>query len=124
VSISRDSKKGGNELHAGIIEMYLKDRLFQEQMREEFTQNPKDFRERMMQIEATAQGLQKRESDYFNTSSKKQASEKEMEKLLKATDDAMLRQNPKIAENNLEYKGGFIIPLNYKALSEKVEGGI
>ena len=123
MSINRDSKKGGNELHAGIIEMYLKDRLFQEQMREEFTQNPKDFRERMMQIEATAQGLQKRKSDYFNTSSKKQASEKEMEKLLKATDDAMLRQNPKMAEHNLQFKDGFIIPLSVKEIQEK-EGGI
>jgi len=123
VSINRDSKKGGNELHAGIIEMYLKDRLFQEQMREEFTQNPKDFRERMMQIEATAQGLQKRESDYFNTSSKKQATDGEMEKLLKATDDAMLRQNPKMAEHNLQFKDGFIIPLSVKEIQEK-EGGI
>ena len=120
----REFEKGGENYHSQIIEMYVKDKVLQEQMREEFTQEPKDFRKRMMDIEATAHGLQKRESDYFNTSSKKQASEKEMEKLLKATDDAMLRQNPKIAENNLEYKGGFIIPLNYKALSEKVEGGI
>ena len=120
----REFTEQGDYFHTGITAMYIKDKQLQNQMREEFTQNPKDFRKRMMQIEATAQGLQKRESDYFNTSSKKQASEKEMEKLLKATDDAMLRQNPEIAENNLEYKGGFIIPLNYKALSEKVEGGI
>tara|TARA_R110001592_G_scaffold280_2_gene1547 strand:- start:1702 stop:2061 length:360 start_codon:yes stop_codon:yes gene_type:complete len=114
----------GDYFHVGITEMYIKDKQLQKQMREEFTQEPKDFRERMMDIEATAQGLQKKDSAYFNTSSKQQATEKEMEKLFKATDDAMLRQNPKMAENNLQFKDGFIIPLNSKELEEKIKGGI
>ena len=75
-------------------------------------------------IEATAQGLQKKDSAYFNTSSKQQATEKEIKKLFKATDDAMLRQNPKMAENNLQFKDGFIIPLNFEEILEKNEGGI
>lgn len=119
----REFEKGGENYHSQIIEMYVKDKVLQEQMREEFTQEPKDFRKRMMHIEATAHGLQKRESDYFNTSSKKQATDEEMEKLLKATDDAMLRQNPKMAEHNLQFKDGFIIPLSVKKIQEK-EGGI
>ncbi len=120
----REFTEQGNYFHVGITEMYIKDKQLQKQMREEFTQEPKDFRERMMDIEATAQGLQKKNSAYFNTSSKQQATEKEMEKLFKATDDAMLRQNPKMAENNLQFKDGFIIPLNSKELEEKIKGGI
>ena len=120
----REFTEQGNYFHVGITEMYIKDKQLQKQMREEFTQEPKDFRERMMDIEATAQGLQKKNSAYFNTSSKQQATEKEMKKLFKATDDAMLRQNPKMAENNLQFKDGFIIPLNSKELEEKIKGGI
>ena len=120
----REFTEQGNYFHVGITEMYIKDKQLQKQMREEFTQEPKDFRERMMDIEATAQGLQKKNSAYFNTSSKQQATDEQMEKLFKATDDAMLRQNPKMAENNLQFKDGFIIPLNSKELEEKIKGGI
>jgi len=109
----REFTEQGNYFHTGITEMYIKDKQLQKQMREEFTQEPKDFRERMMDIEATAQGLQQKDGAYFNTSSKKQA-----------TDDAMLRQNPKMVEHNLQFKDGFIIPLNFKELSDKIEGGI
>tara|TARA_R100000541_G_scaffold23993_1_gene33763 strand:- start:296 stop:667 length:372 start_codon:yes stop_codon:yes gene_type:complete len=120
----REFTKAGDNFHIQLTEMYVKDKQLQKQMREEFTQEPEDFRDRMMDIEATAHGLRKTEGGYFNTSSKKQATDEEMEKLLKATDDAMLRMNPKMAENNLQFKDGFIIPLNFKELSEKIEGGI
>jgi hypothetical protein len=120
----REFKDTGQYFHNGIIEMFVKDKQLQKQMREEFTQKPEDFRERMMYIEATAQGLQQKDGAYFNTSSKKQATDEEMEKLFKATDDAMLRQNPKMVEHNLQFKDGFIIPLNFKEMIEKNEGGI
>jgi hypothetical protein len=120
----REFKDTGQYFHNGIIKMYIKDKQLQKQMREDFTQEPKDFRERMMDIEATAQGLQQKDGAYFNTSSKKQATDEEMEKLFKATDDAMLRQNPKMVEHNLQFKDGFIIPLNFKELSDKISGGI
>lgn len=120
----REFTEQGNYFHTGITKMYIKDKQLQKQMREEFTQEPKDFRERMMDIEATAQGLQQKDGAYFNTSSKKQATDEEMEKLMKATDDAMLRQNPKMVEHNLQFKDGFIIPLNSKELSDKISGGI
>tara|TARA_R100000900_G_scaffold114049_2_gene89026 strand:- start:348 stop:719 length:372 start_codon:yes stop_codon:yes gene_type:complete len=120
----REFTAQGDYFHVGITEMYIKDKQLQKQMREEFTQEPEDFRERMMYIEATAQGLQQKDGAYFNTSSKKQATSEEMEKLLKATDDAMLRQNPKMVEHNLQFKDGFIIPLNFKELSDKISGGI
>ncbi len=120
----REFKDTGQYFHNGIIEMFVKDKQLQKQMREEFTQKPEDFRERMMYIEATAQGLQQKDGVYFNTSSKKQATDEEMEKLLKATDDAMLRQNPNMVEHNLQFKDGFIIPLNFKEIIEKNEGGI
>jgi len=93
----REFTKAGDNFHTQLTQMYVKDKQLQQQMRDEFTQEPEDFRKRMMDIEATAQGLQKTDSGYFNTSSRKQATDKEMEKLLKATDDAMLRQNLKMA---------------------------
>tara|TARA_R100001443_G_scaffold115219_1_gene132505 strand:- start:37 stop:408 length:372 start_codon:yes stop_codon:yes gene_type:complete len=120
----REFTKAGDNFHTQLTEMYVKDKQLQKRMREEFTQEPEDFRERMMDIEATAHGLRKTERGYFNTSNKKQATDEEMEKLLNATDDAMLRQNPKMAEKNLQFKDGFIIPLNFKELSDKIEGGI
>ena len=120
----REFDEQGDYFHTGITAMYIKDKQLQNQMREEFTQEPKDFRERMMYIEASAQGLQKKDGAYFHTSSKKQATDEQMEKLMKATDDAMLRQNPKMAENNLQFKDGFIIPLHSKELNEKIKGGI
>ena len=120
----REFTKAGDNFHTQLTEMYVKDKQLQKRMREEFTQEPEDFRERMMDIEATAHGLRKTERGYFNTSNKKQATDEEMEKLLNATDDAMLRMNPKMAENNLQFKDGFIIPLNFKELSDKIEGGI
>ena len=120
----REFTAQGDYFHVGITEMYIKDKQLQQEMRKEFTQEPKDFRERMMDIEATAQGLQKKDGAYFNTSSKQQATDEQMEKLMKATDDAMLRQNPKMVENNLQFKDGFIIPLNFKELSDKISGGI
>ena len=89
-----------------------------------YTQEPEDFRERMMDIEATAHGLRKVDDGYLDTGTQKMASEVQMEKLTKATDDAMLRLNPKMAEHNLQYKDGFIIPLNIKTLKEKEDGGL
>jgi len=71
----REFKDTGQYFHNGIIEMFVKDKQLQKQMREEFTQKPEDFRERMMYIEATAQGLQQKDGAYFNTSSKKQQSD-------------------------------------------------
>ena len=114
--------KQGEDFHNQITELYKKDRVLQETMRLEFTEEPEDFRERMMYIEATAHGLRKIDNGYLNTATKKMASESEMEKLVKATDDAMLRLNPKMAEENLQYKDGFFIPLNFKELTKKIEG--
>ena len=118
----REFTKGGENYHLQITEMYVKDRVLQEEMHKEFTQEPADFREKMSYIEETAHGLQKTEQGYLNTSSKKKATEKDIEKLTKAIDGAMLRMNPKIAEHNLQYKDGFFIPLDFKPLSEKIEG--
>ena len=116
----REYEKGGNEYHTQIIEMYQKDKVLQEQMREQFTQEPVDFRERMMYIEATAQGFQKKDEGYLNTQTKKTATDAEIEKINKATDDAMLRQNPDMVKNNLRFKDGFIIPLSSKDLKDKL----
>jgi len=118
----REFTKGGEDYHAKITEMYIKDRVLQEQMKIEFTENPEEFRERMMQIEATAHGMRKSDDGYLDTGTYKQATEIQIEKLTEATDGAMLRMNPKIAEHNLQYKDGFFIPLNFKELIEKIEG--
>ena len=120
----REFDRQGEDFHNQIVELYKKDRIFQQDSHSEFTQEPEDFRERMMDIEATAHGLRKVDNGYLNTATKMMASEGEMEKLVKATDDAMLRLNPKMAEKNLQYKDGFFIPLNFKELKEKIEGGL
>ena len=114
--------KQGEDFHNQITELYKKDRVLQETMRLEFTEEPEDFRERMMYIEATAHGLRKVDEGYLDTGTQKIATELQMEKLVKATDDAMLRLNPKIAEHNLQYKDKLFIPLNFKELTKKIEG--
>ena len=114
----------GEEVHFKITEDMKKDRLLQENLRLQFTQEPEDFRERMMDIEATAHGLRKIDDGYLDTGTQKMATEVQMEKLTKATDDAMLRLNPKMAEYELQYKDGFIIPLDNKTLIEKEKGGL
>tara|TARA_R110000824_G_scaffold131408_2_gene293452 strand:- start:165 stop:542 length:378 start_codon:yes stop_codon:yes gene_type:complete len=120
----REFDKQGEDFHNQITELYKKDRILQQDSRLEFTQEPEDFRERMMDIEATAQGLRKVDEGYLDTGTQKIATGLQMEKLVKATDDAMLRLNPKMAEENLQYKDGFFIPLNFKELKEKIEGGL
>ena len=117
-------EKLNERVHFEITDSMKKDRVFQENTRLMYTQEPEDFRERMMDIEATAHGLRKVDDGYLDTGTQKMASEVQMEKLTKATDDAMLRLNPKMAEHNLQYKDGFIIPLNTKTLKEKEDGGL
>ena len=116
----REFDEGGEDYHNQIIEMYKKDKNLQNQMREQFTQSPKDFRKRMMQIEAIAQGFKKIDEQYFNNQTRKTATDVEIEKINKATDDAMLRQNPDMVKRNLQFKDGFIIPLNSKDLIDKL----
>lgn len=116
----REFDEGGEDYHNQIIEMYKKDKNLQNQMRGQFTQSPKDFRKRMMQIEATAQGFKKIDEQYFNNETRKTATDVEIEKINKATDDAMLRQNPDMVKRNLQFKDGFIIPLNSKDLIDKL----
>tara|TARA_R110000744_G_C18915133_1_gene511082 strand:+ start:38 stop:406 length:369 start_codon:yes stop_codon:yes gene_type:complete len=116
----REFDEGGEDYHNQIIEMYKKDKNLQNQMRGQFTQSPKDFRKRMMQIEATAQGFKKIDEQYFNNQTRKTATDVEIEKINKATDDAMLRQNPDMVKRNLQFKDGFIIPLNSKDLIDKL----
>ena len=116
----REFDEAGVEYHRQIIEMYIKDKNLQKQMREQFTQEPEEFRERIMNIEAIAQGFQKKDERYFNTQTKKTATDVEIKKINKATDDAMLRQNPDMVKHNLRFKDGFIIPLSSKDIKEKL----
>tara|TARA_R110000796_G_scaffold91718_1_gene195879 strand:- start:3 stop:368 length:366 start_codon:yes stop_codon:yes gene_type:complete len=120
----REWESLGEEVHLKITEDMMKDRLLQEQMKEQFTNEPEDFRNLMMGIEATVQGLRKVDDGYLDTGTQQMASEGQMEKLTKATDDAMLRLNPKMAEYELQYKDGFFIPLDVKTLIEKEKGGL
>ena len=86
----------------------------------EFDRQGEDFHNQIAELYKKDRILQQDSHSEF----KKMASEGEMEKLVKATDDAMLRLNPKMAEKNLQYKDGFFIPLNFKELKEKIEGGL
>ena len=49
----REFDRQGEDFHNQIAELYKKDRILQQNSRSEFTQEPEDFRERMMDIEAT-----------------------------------------------------------------------
>ena len=45
--------------------------------------------------------------------------EKELERLDKETDDAMLRQNPYFMEYKMKHEGGFIVPTDLQARIEE-----
>ena len=93
--MDRVFKKEGENVHQRMQdEIFKKDKFIQQQMYQQFTQEPKDFRERMQRIEAGSMGFKIEEDILINTKTNQPATQEEAMEVEKATDDAMLRQNP------------------------------
>ena len=112
-------KKDGEDLFARLVEMFKEDAIEQKRLMDFFKTQPPEFRDRMEGIESVAMGLKKQENGYVNTNTRKSASEKELERLDKETDDAMLRQNPYFMEYKMKHEGGFIVPTDLEARKEE-----
>ena len=93
--MDRVFKKEGENVHQRMQdEIFKKDKMIQQQMFQQFTQEPKEFRERMQRIEAGSMGFKIEEDILINTQTNQPATEEEAMEVERATDDAMLRQNP------------------------------
>ena len=119
--MDRVFKKEGENIHQRMQdEIFKKDKFIQQQMYQQFTQEPKDFRERMQRIEAGSMGFKIEEDILINTKTNQPATQEEAMEVEKATDDAMLRQNPDLIKYNLKYDGQHFIPIGYSELLERV----
>jgi len=116
----RDFNRMGETTHAGVIEMFEKDNQFQVQHKEYFSKFPMTLRARYKQIEAGALGL-KEEDDgsYTDFNNQIPATEKQLSKLEKQTDEAMLRNNPNMDREGFRYRNGFIIPKSTKEMRKE-----
>tara|TARA_R100001082_G_C4333898_1_gene146948 strand:+ start:88 stop:453 length:366 start_codon:yes stop_codon:yes gene_type:complete len=116
----RDFKKQGEEVHIRLQEeLFKKDKQMQQQFYQQFTTVPAYFRERMMSIEAGNLGFKMEDGYPVNTSTGEPATDSQMNTINKATDRAMLRENPHLDKYNMKYQDGFFIPIDYKKLLEK-----
>jgi len=116
----REFNKFGEQSHQQVIEMFEKDKQFQAEHKEYFSNNPHTLRIRFKQIEAGALGLRLEDDDtYTDFNTQTPATEKQLSTLKKQTDEAMLKQNPEMSEQGFEYKNGFIVPKSVKELQRK-----
>ena len=116
----RDFERQGKDINFRLgEEIFKKDKVMQQQLKDQFTSYPPAFREQMERIEAGAKGFTIQDGYPVNNQTGEPASEMEYNSIQQATDSAMLRQNPEIERNNLRYENGFFIPLDYKKLLEK-----
>ena len=116
--MDRVFKKEGENVHQRMQdEIFKKDKLMQQRMWQPFT---KEFRERMQRIEAGSMGFKIEEDILINTQTNQPATEEEAMEVERATDDAMLRQNPDLIKYNLKYDGQHFIPIGFSELLERV----
>lgn len=116
----REFNKFGEQSHQQVIEMFEKDKQFQAEHKEYFSNNPNTLRIRFKQIEAGALGLRlEDDGTYTDFNTQTPATEKQLSTLKKQTDEAMLKQNPEMSEQGFEYKNGFIVPKSVKELQKK-----
>ena len=116
----RDFKKQGEAVHIRLQEeLFKKDKQMQQQFYQQFTTQPENFREQMLMVEASALGFKVQDGYPVNATTGEPATESQMNTINKATDRAMLRQNPDFERFNIKYQDGFFIPIDYKKLLEK-----
>ena len=116
----REFNKFGEHSHQQIIEMFEKDKRFQEEHKTLFSNNPNTLRIRFKQIEAGALGLREEDDgSYTDFNNNTPATEKQLSTLKKQTDEAMLKQNPDMDREGFRYRNGFIVPKSVKDLQKK-----
>jgi hypothetical protein len=101
----------------GLTEMYMKDKKLQADLREYFTQEPTSMREMFLRIEAGAADCEFIEGEIINDVGEP-ADEMIVGAINDAVDRQMLAANPQIREQQLQYKDGFFVPLDYRDLKE------
>ena len=116
----RNFNSFGEFSHQRVIEVFKKDKAFQTEYKEYFSNNPHTLRIRFKQIEAGALGLREEDDgSYTDFNNNTPATEKQLSTLKKQTDEAMLRQNPDMDREGFRYRNGFIIPKSVKDLQKK-----
>jgi len=113
----REFTKQGMALVDGLTEMYMKDKKLQADLREYFTQEPTSMREMFLRIEAGAADCEFIEGEIINDMGEP-ADEMIVGAINDAVDRQMLAANPQIREQQLQYKDGFFVPLDYRDLKE------
>jgi len=101
----------------GLTEMYMKDKKLQADLREYFTQEPASMREMFLRIEAGAADCEFIEGQIINEAGEP-ANDMVVESINDSVDRQMLATNPQIREQQLQYRDGFFVPLDYRDLKE------
>lgn len=118
MSRDREIKKTNEVLFEQIREEQRKSKQFQQQMFDTFTITPPDLRELLLRIEAQNRGFQIIDGQIVDDN--EQPVNEQTAKLVEdATNQAMLRSNPKMEELNYEYKDGFFVTISVKKMLEK-----
>jgi len=113
----REFTKQGMALVEGLTEMYMKDKKLQADLREYFTQEPASMREMFLRIEAGAADCEFIEGQIINEAGEP-ANDMVVESINDSVDRQMLATNPQIREQQLQYRDGFFVPLDYRDLKE------
>ncbi len=100
-----------------LLDLYRKDKGYQQELREHFTNNPQSMREMLLRIEASASDLEFIDGEIVDQGGTP-ADELTQEKINNRVDEQMLLSNGTIREQQLQYKDGFFIPLDYRDLKE------
>lgn len=100
-----------------LVDLYRKDKGYQEELREHFTNNPQSMREMLLRIEAGASDLEFIDGEIVDQNGNP-ADEMTQEAINNRVDEQMLLSNGAIREQQLQYKDGFFIPLDYRDLKE------
>lgn len=100
-----------------LVDLYRKDKGFQEEMREHFTTTPNSMREMLLRIEAGASDLEYIDGEIVDQNGDP-ADEMTQETINNRVDEQMLLSNGAIREQQLQYKDGFFTPLDYRDLKE------
>jgi hypothetical protein len=100
-----------------LVDLYRKDKAYQEELREHFTNNPQSMREMLLRIEAGASDLEFIDGEIVDQNGNP-VDEMAQEAINNRVDEQMLLSNGAIREQQLQYKDGFFIPLDYRDLKE------
>lgn len=115
----REFEIEAERLHFQTQEMIKKDKIHQEEMREIFTKNPHYHLMKMTDIETEALGFQRNENGQLLKGNGERATEADEERLQKRIERVMLSNNPLFDEYDVQYKDGFIYPVDWRVMKHK-----